>query len=615
MKRIKNISCILLIVTIAATMTLNASKKTDISISETVATGFKLDSTYIKVTENLERAKKDRDEVQCFKLYGSLSHYASMQGEYNMAKAYLDSMKYYKNKFDDEALAAIYYHSAGDHYQITGKEDLAHECYLKALDSYTNKSNKVAIIYNLSVYYHKHEIIPALKRLAAQAIDIANNSTHGYTKITGYKVAHNYYHTLESSNKHTEQEKQIAHDSTLFYINKIIETYEKEPSSYAASLIAYDYIAKAFLLVKSDELNDSTAFYREKAASLAAKTDTTMLLNLLYVDFDEEIKNKNYSKANEIATKQLELLSTWSADSEIISKQHANIYNELIELYIAIGDYETASSYFKKHLYHTKNLLDKEKLNMVENLQQKYESEKQKQKAEEALKEAKTNKFLYRVLLVLAMSLAGLSFFIYRWNKVKRDRDNKVHSLMELELQELDRSYQFASQELNMTVLKLQMIEIERSSREKDFQSLQERLDDILKKAEQEKEHRKNEKRAYHYTLVKNTLQKKLSESDKLDMYLERIDMLCDNFIAKLIEMGLTDGEIEYCVLFIIKASDEDISQYVSIKARYISRRKSAIKRDYFDEDKEKISFESRLFDLHQQYAEHPLPTTLFFDW
>lgn len=191
----------------------------------------------------------------------------------------------------------------------------------------------------------------------------------------------------------------------------------------------------ADIQVKSGNTLEGIAYYEDVLQNLIAEGDTRRIaynaqkLGVLYLE------KGDYNAA--IRTIELSLKSNEKLQSPAI----ADDYKTLADIYEKSGNYEKAFEFQKKYSTKYEELLNAEKLDQINNLQVKYDTEKKERENEKlsfelALKD-KENKiakvdlafrnYLIVGIIIIALILLGVVFLIYNRRKVVHD--NKMLKL------------------------------------------------------------------------------------------------------------------------------------------------------------------------------------------
>ncbi len=387
------------------------------------------------------------------KAYKTLAVIKWYQSELETCQLYLDTaLKYFKLCNDKDGEADVY-NNLGLSYHSVGEYGQASEYYLKALKIRleTNDIKGMQIAYNnLGVLYEETGIYEKSLEYYSEALHISKDHaeetqlTESYTNIGNvYSEMQDYEAALENySNAFSLFESQNDIRGLAYTRNSIGQAkarlghVEEAFENYHASLILFDSLNDK--IGKAETLRNLGGSYLEQDLFKEAlgKFEESLIISQQINDKVGKIDSYNhigkiYIKLNKpylaitILTKAIRL----AEESNNLSKRR-DAYEQISIAYSEVGDYENAYTYREKHAKVTYEMYNQEKAQAISRLSTLYEFEEQEREianltnlqmlSEERLKR---NQLKIYVLLIVALSIAGLSLLIYR-NFLNKKRHN-----------------------------------------------------------------------------------------------------------------------------------------------------------------------------------------------
>lgn len=232
-------------------------------------------------------------------------------------------------------------------------------------------------------------------------------------------------------------EKKI--DSALLYFNKSILLYEK--LNYKPMLASvYEAIGGCNFMMKN---YDSALYYFKKSLFLFENLKDEGGISVVCISMGElYLEKKEYKFSEEYLKKALRLLTK----NEIMLYQD-RLYLALSTLYASLNNYKKAHFYHKEYIIIKDSLLEKERIELINELETKYETEKKDKEIKElSLKNqlTETQKNAQKIKAqfylwggigsLLIFSLGGFIFYQQRKNRFKNEQDKLEQKLLQTQL-------------------------------------------------------------------------------------------------------------------------------------------------------------------------------------
>ncbi|NDV45990.1 hypothetical protein D0T49_02915 [Paludibacter sp. 221] len=500
-------------------------------------------------------------------------------------KFYLDKASELSKQINNPKVLAIYYHATGDYHNHYNDEVQAHLNYYKCLEYYekteTPVTELIPVFYNLSFTYIQKEDTFSLKKIIDKIEEPIKKSGDWDDLETLYIIKAYYYGCLSKNNK---DDKNYL-DSVILYNRKAIEIYEKTPDNpFGNEIIAYIYNYLATNLLEKEEID--TAYISNlisKSGQLAHPLDTTMLVNNLWASGQMHYQSKEYRQAKSNFINQMHLMNKWNASDNLM--MYTNLYNILSEISYQEKEYLQAWEYERMKSEYLKQVSDKEKYEIIQDLQTKYEVEKKEQEINFLTQKDKTNKLIISLICVLGVFFLIAMVFIIRY---------------------LRRNKQYVEAELRYTLLDKELkegeLEIERLEKCEAKLAVLWKSEELLKKDEELK-NLKTEREQYIQTQKKKLeksspdkwkvilwdLQNKISKThyipkERRNEYLHRLDKMDYSFLSNLYQYyqgKLSTTNIYYCVCFALGMKIEYISTCLSVETGSIHTARKRLKSSF----------------------------------
>lgn len=481
----------------------------------------------------LEKAKAQKQVETFSELYSRIAHNDLFLGNINHAKLVLDSASMFLPKITDNNTIALYHYASGDYYNLMLDETNAHRNYYEAIRYYEqSKENNLRVIYilhNLAFSYIQKKDLSNLKIVMGRMKTIVNKADRDLPIDVAYTRVRAFYYSI----LYQKESKECYLDSAIILDKKVIHLFESDVNKILRSEeIAYNYVNLVVNSLKKEEID-----YRQleslinHSVNLSLPTDTSMQVNCLW------LKGKIYTKQNRIAEaevilkEQLQLMEKWSASKNLV--MYADLYNRLAEVCNSLGKYKEALLFQQEELKYRKLILDKEKYQIISDLQTKYETEKKENRI-------KQQEQIIIFLSIFCILILAVSFLTIKWKRVVKALTIKQKKIVQLQKSEAKLQIQSESTKVN----------------------IQEDQDVLVNKV---------------LSLVKEKLQPYPEEQKR---YLDKLETIDKDSIFILKNKGLNDLRIQYCICFGIGMKKEHISLCYNIVDQTIRKHRSMIKAD-----------------------------------
>ncbi len=481
----------------------------------------------------LKKAKEYKQVGLFCELYARIAHNYLFLGDVNQAKLGLDSATQYLQKTVENNSIALYHYASGDYSNFMQDETNAHKHYYEAIRYYEkSKENYVRAIYimhNIAFSYIQKKDLSNLKIILDRMRTILNKADKNLSIEVAYTRVQAFYYSI----LYQKEPKECYLDSAIISDKRVVDLFElDEKKKLIPEEIAYNYANLAANHLKKEDRDYSQAeYFVNRAISLAAPTDTAMQVNCLWIKGQIYRGQNRIKDAVVIMKDQLQLMKSWSASENLVMS--ADLYKSLAELCGHLNEYQEAFLYQKEELKYRNLILDKEKYQIISDLQTKYETEKK----EDQIKQQEQIIFFLSILCVL---IAIGAFFAIKWKRVV-----KLVSLKQ------------------KTIVKLQKSEAKLQMQNEDAkENIQENQNTLVKKVS---------------SLVREKL---LIYPDDQKRYLDKLETIDRDSIFILKNKSFNDLRIQYCICFGIGMKKEHISLCYNIVDQTIRKHRSTIKSD-----------------------------------
>lgn len=481
----------------------------------------------------LENAKTKKQIGTFCGIYSRIAHNYMFLGNVNRAKLALDSASKFLSNTTDNNIIALYNYVSGDYYNLMINEVKAHKHYYEAIRYYEQSKEgyleAIYILHNIAFCYIQKGDDANLKVILMRMKNIVSKAKKSKAIDVAYGRINAYYYSI----LYKKEPKTIYLDSAIIYDKKIIDLFESNKhDDIIPEEIAYNYINFAENSLKKEKVDyNQIEPLINRAVAIAAPTDTAMQINSLWLKGQIYKKQNKINDAENVLKEQLRLMKNWSVSDNFV--MYVDLYNCLAGVSNNLGKYKEAFLFQQEELKYRKLILDKEKYQIISDLQTKYETEKKET-------QIKLQEQIILFLSILCILILAVSFFIVKWKRVVKALTIKQKKIVQLQKSEAKLQIQSEGTKVN----------------------IQENQDILVNKV---------------LSHVKNKLQSYPEDQKK---YLDKLETIDKDSIFVLKNKGLNDLRIQYCICFGIGMKKEYISLCYNILDQTIRKHRSTIKAD-----------------------------------
>ncbi len=358
----------------------------------------------------------------------------------------------------DQACALMSYANAGREIK-RGKTEKAHEYlylaihYFDKMEMYTWSSTA---LYTIAGSFFDIKDTDALERVLKEMEDYLEKDNFPQSQYQYNVIKHSYYGLLlESQKKNGEPFDQEIIDLCLLYVRKNIELVENNFADLAASWMhgyAYYFLAR--------ELND---YYPERTDAILSNLDKAAEMMELEISMGRHNENNSRLELkihmNEVRAKALlregrmrESLAAMNEALEMLDQLHNyenlsvlrhDAYEFMVEYYEKAGQPGEALKYHKMLFDTEARRYEKEKVQAMNDMSAKYETEKKEIRIQTLTKENRTARIILTLAIGLLLLLLTTLVFVAVSGRLKRknveQRLYETALLAELRQNELDK--------------------------------------------------------------------------------------------------------------------------------------------------------------------------------
>lgn len=418
----------------------------------------------------------------------------------------------------------------------------------------------------------------------------------------------NAYNGLSSTYliKYENEKKQVFLDSSLFYLKKSWETYQKTPDEVSIStfIITSINIANHYLQYSDKPLSErkrEAYKYLDEAEMIAQKEKTVSdwLASIYGLKGNVAVQEHNYPAAQDLFLKSVEILNRTNTPNFSLKY---TAYKELVSLSIRINDFQRAVGYQQNAEEVLLKLFDEQQRLNIQKLELQYETQK-KNKEMQMLKttadlRAKQN-YLY---IGISVALLAAMIFMFRSYHFRLRYSIAREKKLEKENEEAGLLAKLKEEE-NLRI----SLEKKEALRQSEMQVRLEREEQARLKAEQQlmqiqqeqlkKEVMANALQIEHKNQMLFGLKEKIGKGESInlnriineeiiiDKDFEEIKMQIQKvhpeFFSALSEKSrqrLTDLDLKYCAFIYLKMSTAQIAQMMHVETQSVRMSKYRIK-------------------------------------
>ena len=369
--------------------------------------------THLLIKEALKEALKSNNDTLISQSYNSLGNAFQQETLLDSALIYHKKALSYRTRISDKIGIADSYNNIGIVYDAKGRFKSALQYYFKALKIYetNNNDDKTAMtLVNIGIVYKTQKEYKKAFYYYKKANDlyVKLNSNFGITVTSGNLGGilinfKNYRKSIEYSNK-----AKIGYEKLNF------KRYLGYPISNIA--VAYDSL---------HNFEQANKNYVEAIKLHEAHNNNFEIANICNAYSNCLLKQKKYSESISFAEKALKFAQT----SETYFLE-VNAHHNLSKAYAKLGLFEKA--YYYANLYNKgmDQLFKSEKTKAVFDVEAKYENEKKSKLLLQIQNKIQERNTLILILSILVISIALISYLIYRQQKIKSKQKQQEFELI-----------------------------------------------------------------------------------------------------------------------------------------------------------------------------------------
>ncbi|WP_057937977.1 helix-turn-helix transcriptional regulator [Algoriphagus resistens] len=536
--------------------------------------------------------------------YGALVHarLAALrvnQDSLSIAFQALDSADWYASRTQDKSIQGLVRFRRGWLEHIIDNTDKAYQYMLEALRILEEED---APLYKSSIYHYLAAIHgywgDTEKQLyySRLCLEAALSSADPDAITNAYlSMGSNYLYRF----RETKDEKQLL-DSSKYYnalVLKLTDSLQSKITMRSTGGIAALNMANLYYEFYPSSYKDSAELYLNKALALGREADNTEIIANSYGILSEFAqKAGDYGHAENLLLMALEEVSANTSGVLVKSR----ITNALSRVAEKMGDDLKALKYYKQYMNFDKELFDREKLSISQQLEAQYQSEKKELELNAAKQETAFTKKLNRYYLVLIIaSLVGLFFLFRSYHfKLKASQQRQLLLISENNQARLQASLKEEETARLQTERELMQERLDRLEREllagtlhvEEKNTLMQNLKEKLESLEGSDPLRKQ-------------IQRLLSENQTIDRGYEEIRAeftdIHPEFIAGLQKQAnnkLTRLDLKYCSYILMGLTNKEIAVKLNVAPKSIRMARYRIKQKLkLDENDKLDSFISDL--------------------
>ncbi len=554
-----------------------------------------------KIQAQISKKEKDillsdipsQNNIQKIKSYDKLFKYYTANYS-DSAEYYADKMLSTAQKSNKPKFTALSYFNLGTFYFKDSQFLKAEEYFQKAVKIQEEQElyKDLALTYkNLArVYYYNNNLSKStdytMKSLKIyEKINDRQGITDTYINLGtlhsasgNYKKALQYYFSVlkNKDSISTKTKLKLYHnigsqykrlnkaDSALLYYKKSLAISSKANLRNETATSYFD-IGDIYGYYKNKK--DSALFYLNKALNILGKNNLNLQKAIYAAVGKTYFENKEYKKSIAPLKKSLEIAEKLQ---NLNGKEIANYF--LYQAYKKMGKTGKSLFHMEKYIQAKDSVKYNEAEIKLENLQSKYENEKNKLKIEKLEQKQKSDKKIQN-LLILAIILLVLVFaLIIRSFLLSRKKNILKQELLKTEKEKINQDLQFKTKELtSQALMMLQKNKL---------------LDEILQNVSEIKTEDKETKQKL--IQLKRKLRYTMNSEKDWELFRKYFEQINKNFFTRLTQINdkITASELKLAALIKLRFNIKESASLLNISAgsiktsRYNLRKKLNLERN-----------------------------------
>ncbi|MDR7128143.1 DNA-binding CsgD family transcriptional regulator [Algoriphagus sp. 4150] len=545
-----------------------------------------LSDKFVEAHELMDEAIRDsweeKDKKHGAFIYATLAYVYMQQDSLLNAVEAIDSAAWYADRTEDKKMKGYVMLRQGWLAYVLGDNELA---YGKLLEALRLLEGEGAYEYESSIYHHLAGISARLNDPAKQQLytrlcmDAALKSMAPDAIINSYLSMGSSY--LSRYRKDSSDKSLL--DSSLYY-NKLLLSYadahDERIALKSTKGIGALNVANLYFEFYPQSYRDSAAIYLDQALEIGRQVDyPEIIANSYGILSGFAMRDGDYRKAEDLLKSAMLEISERPKTGLLVKSR---ISNALAEVNEKKGDPVQALAYYKDYISIYKEIFNKEKAGVIQQLDARYQSEKKEIELEVTKKEAQLAKKLNYFYILLILAFAFALFFLYRSYHFRLKASSQQQLLLE-------RAKSRAELEAQLEAEKNTRLQTERELMKERLERLERELLAGTLHAE-EKNRLVDGLRARLLTLdredpLHRQLEKIVSRNIEIDKgYREAKSDIADirpEFIARLQEKSkqtLTRLDLKYCSYILMGQSNKEIAARLNVDPKSIRMARYRIK-------------------------------------
>ena len=391
---------------------------------------------------NIAKAAVCGGIIDIYEIKGAPVDFASLE-------PYLTKMLEYAELSEDDDVRYHAYSINGYYQSAMGSVQIAQEYFYKAIsisETHNNYERIFSCFFEIAENLLQTRDIPGLRKIIEQMQQYTKKPAFGKNPVAlynFYSVQGAYYGILSEDSP--EPETATYNDSTLMTERNIINLIENNKEKLKNNSVAFAYYNMALTYSRRyPERYDSTYYFLDKALKLKSGlklVDIELDINVYELFAEQHFAQKKYEQAEKDILYVLSLLDQVKDNNSVIP-EYTETYKFLVMYYETMNRPAEALKYHKLMLENEKKRYDKDKIDAMDDMLVKYESEKKKGQIDRLTEQNKAARKIMLLATSLTILLLIVLFVLFRLNRLrKKNYDLSIYEsalLAELKQSELE---------------------------------------------------------------------------------------------------------------------------------------------------------------------------------
>jgi len=520
-------------------------------------------------------------------VYGGIVDIYEIRGapvDFTSLDPYLTKMLEFAELSEDDDMREYAYYTYGYFQSAMGSVQIAQEYFYKAISINETRNNYERIFrcfFEIAENLLQTRDIPGLHKVIEQMQQYTEKPSFDKNPkalYDFYSVEGAYYGILSEDS--TEPETAAYNDSTLVTERNIINLIENNKEKLKNNSVAFAYYNMALTYSRRyPERYDSTYYFLDKALKLRSGiklVDIELDINVYELFAEQHFAQKKYEQAEKDILYVLSLLDQVKDNNSVIP-EYTEAYKFLVMYYETMNRPAEALKYHKLMLENEKKRYEKDKIDTMDNMLVKYETEKKKEQIDRLTEQNKTAMKRLALTLSLTILLLIVLFVLFRLNKLrKKNYDLSIYeSALIAELKQSELEQQLKENEQLM-----------RQYNDKEAQSNRDKQKALLYDAELNRIKQQMEQKPTKTMIGKLTdwICKSCMEKTKKNFYIQHLSELD----IDMMELGyltanekISNMDMKYIICFAIDMDVKDMSALFNVEPASIRSVRYRIKKKF----------------------------------